>query len=75
MSTWPQLAEILSAIGEDEAVVLTQNGRVIAQVKPVEESSTEKLKERVLGLRRGAVIYIANDFDAELSDSFWSGEE
>ena len=75
VSAWPQLAEVLSAIGEDEAIVLTQDGRVIAEVKPVEEGSTEKPKERILGLSRGAVTYIADDFDAELPDSFWMGEE
>ncbi len=75
VSAWPQLAEILSAIGEDEAIVLTQNGRVIAEVKPVEEGSTEKPKERVFGLGAGEGYYMADDFDAELPDSFWLGEE
>ena len=74
VAAWPQLAEVLSAIGEDEAVVLTQNGRVIAEVKPLEQAE-EPRKKRVLGLSRGAVTYIADDFDAELPESFWMGEE
>lgn len=75
VSAWPQLAEILESMGEDEAIVLTQNGRKIAEVKPIEEIIVEKPKERIFGLSAGAVTYIADDFDAELPDSFWLGEE
>ncbi len=74
VAAWPQLAEVLNAIGEDEAIVLTQNGRKIAEVKPVEEKMKKPRKERTLGLSAGAVTYIADDFDAELPDSFWLGE-
>lgn len=75
VAAWPQLAEVLSAIGEDEAIVLTQNGRKIAEVKPLEESALEKPKERVFGLGAGKGYYMADDFDAELPESFWMGEE
>ena len=30
---------------------------------------------RVLGLHAGSVIYIADDFDDELPESFWLGEQ
>ena len=75
ISTLPQLAEALKEIGEDEAIVLTENGRKIGVVKPEEENTTEKPKERVFGLGAGEGYYMAADFDAELSDSFWLGEE
>ena len=74
VSAWPQLAEVLSAIGEDEAIVLTQNGRNIAEVKPLEKPMNSP-KKRVWGTHPNAVSYIADDFDAELPDSFWLGEE
>ena len=70
-----QLSDVLSSIEQGNEVVLKRDGRVIAEVKPVKEIPTEKPKERVLGLSRGAVTYIADDFDAELPDSFWLGEE
>jgi len=31
--------------------------------------------KRVAGLTKGTFTYIADDFDAELPDSFWLGEE
>ena len=74
VSAWPQLAEVLSAIGEDEAIVLTQNGRKIAEVKPVEKT-IQTPKNRVWGSHPNAISYIAEDFDAELPEAFWMGEE
>lgn len=73
IALWPQLAEALSSIGEGEQIVLTQNGRKVAEVKPLEESAP--CAKRVWGTHPNAISYIADDFDAELSDSFWLGEE
>ena len=75
VASQPQLAEILRAIEQGDDVILTRDGRVIAEVKPSEESVAEKPKERVLGLGAGEGYYMADDFDAELPDSFWLGEE
>ncbi len=75
VASQPQLAEILRSIEQGDDVILTRDGRKIAEVKPVEQSAVEQPKERVLGLSRGAVTYIADDFDAELPESFWMGEE
>ncbi len=74
VSAWPQLAEILKEIGEDEAVVLTHNGRNIAEVKPLEKA-VDSPKRRVWGSHPHSISYIADDFDAELPNSFWLGEE
>ena len=32
-------------------------------------------KPRILGLHAGSTVFVADDFDAELPDSFWLGEE
>lgn len=73
IASWPQLAEVLSSIGEGEQIVLTQNGRKVAEVKPLEEFAPPA--KRVWGTHPNAISYIADDFDAELPDSFWLGEE
>lgn len=70
----PQLAEILRSIEQGDEVILTRDGRKIAEVKPVEESGNLR-KKRVLGLGAGGKFYMSDDFDAELPDSFWLGEE
>ena len=72
----PQLAEILGYIEAGDDVILTRDGHQIAEVKSVDE--TEKsapAKERVLGLGASTHFYMADDFDAELPDAFWLGEE
>ena len=71
----PQLSEILGLIDEGNAVILTRDGRQVAEVKPVEEEVEQPRRERVFGLNRGAISYITDDFDAELPESFWMGEE
>ena len=74
ISVLPQLAEALKEIGEDEAIILTENGRKIGVAKS-EEEITQNAKKRVWGTHPNAVSYIADDFDAELPDSFWLGEK
>jgi hypothetical protein len=58
----------------DEPLALKPNQRVRIQVEPIDEPARSETKRR-LGLQRGAVSYIAPDFDAELSDGFWVGEK
>lgn len=72
----PQLSEILGFVEAGDAVILTRDGRQVAEVKPVDEAETAApLKERILGLGAGTNFYMADDFDAELSEAFWLGEE
>lgn len=74
----PQLSEILGLIDEGNAVILTRDGREIAEVKPLDEAAAkaaEPRKGRTLGLGAGREFYMADDFDAELPESFWMGEE
>lgn len=70
-----KLADILRLVEKGDEVVLTCDGRKIAEVKPAGEKLEEPRKGWTFGLSAGAVTYIADDFDAELPDSFWLGEE
>lgn len=61
----------------DEPLALKPNQRVRIQIEPIESIESPPLPsdaKRRLGLQRGAVVYIAEDFDAELNDDFWLGE-
>ena len=70
----PQLAEILSSIEQGDDVILARDGRKIAQVKSLERAE-EPRKKRVLGLGAGEKFYMADDFNAELPESFWMDKE
>lgn len=74
VAAWPELAEALNLPGEDEVIFLARNGRIIAKVIPTKAVVGENPKKRVWGSHPNAVSYIADDFDAELLDSSWSGE-
>jgi antitoxin (DNA-binding transcriptional repressor) of toxin-antitoxin stability system len=54
-----------------DEVVIEENGEPVARVTPIEKIQR---KERILGLREGQV-WTSDDFDEELPDSFWLGEE
>ncbi len=70
------LEEVVVWVEGGAEVVVTRGGAQIARVLPfLEKGDSPKPKERIMGLNRGAVTYIAADFDAELPDSFWLGEE
>ena len=69
----PQLAEILGYIEAGDDVILTRDGHKVAEVKLADE--TVKPTKRVWGTHPNAISYIADDFDAELPESFWMGEE
>jgi len=60
----------------DEPLDLPPNQKLRITVEPIGSPppATEKPK-RQLGLQRSAVLYIAPDFDAELGDDFWLGED
>jgi hypothetical protein len=60
----------------DDPLALKPNQRVRIQVEPIEQHDSKECGfKRRLGLQRGAVIYIATDFDAELGDEFWLGQD
>jgi antitoxin (DNA-binding transcriptional repressor) of toxin-antitoxin stability system len=62
---------VIALTRNGDEVVLEENGEPLAKVTPIEKPES---KERVLGLREGQV-WLSEDFDDELPDSFWLGEE
>ena len=59
----------------DEPLGLKPNQRVRMQVEVIEQPQGKPGGKRQLGLQRGSVLFIAADFDAELADGFWLGED
>lgn len=64
---------ITSAKSGDE-IVLEENGKPIAKITPIVEAGQNQPKQRILGLGSGKT-WMSDDFDNELPDSFWFGEE
>ena len=62
---------VIALTRNGDEVVIEENGEPLARLLPIQRP--EK-KERVLGLREGQV-WISDDFDEPLPDSFWLGEE
>lgn len=58
----------------DEPLPLKPNQRVRIQVEVIDQSASPTDTKRRLGVQRGTVQFIADDFDAELGDGFWLGE-
>ena len=65
------LQTVLALTRNGDEVVIEENGEPLARLLPIQRPVK---KERVLGLREGRV-WISDDFDEELPDSFWLGEE
>lgn len=64
---WPDL---LRRIESGEEVVIEKNGVAVARLSPVKAVP----KPRVPGLDKGK-IWVYDDFDDPLPDSFWLGED
>lgn len=58
----------------DEPLALKPNQRVRILIEPIDQPAVPAASKRSLGLQRGAIQFIADDFDAELGDDFWLGE-
>jgi len=69
-----RLAELLTKAAGGTEVVILERGTPRAKLVAVEAPAAPHGK-RVLGLHRGAVAFISDDFDAPLPDEFWLGEE
>ena len=66
-----QLQGLLALARNGDEVIIEENGEPSARIVPIQKN---ELRERILGLREGQV-WTSDDFDAELPDSFWLGEE
>ena len=62
---------IIALTRNGDEFVIEENGEPLAKVLPIEKFES---KQRILGLREGQV-WISDDFDDELPDSFWLGED
>lgn len=58
----------------DEPLALAPNQAVRITVEVIEQPAARDESKRSLGLQRGSVVFIVDDFDAELGDEFWLGE-
>lgn len=66
-----QLQGLLALARNGDEVIIEENGEPSARIVPIQKNEPKK---RVLGLREGQV-WTSDDFDEELPDSFWLGEE
>jgi antitoxin (DNA-binding transcriptional repressor) of toxin-antitoxin stability system len=64
------LQELLSLLKEGDEVMLVEGNKPLARLVPVETA----LRERVPDLHPGN-FKVSDDFDEELPDEFWLGEE
>ena len=62
-----RLSELLLVVADGNEVMLVQGEKPVARLLPPEQT----IAERVPGLHRGE-IWMSDDFDAPLPDSFWS---
>lgn len=62
------LAELVEQALQGDEIILVENGTPLVRLLPVAESKPS----RVPGLNRGEV-WMSDDFNAPLSDSFWLG--
>lgn len=67
-----QLKEFLR-LGED--VLVSDGGKVIAKVSKLSIESVDTPKRRELGRLAHLGLVLPDDFDDELPDSFWFGED
>ena len=66
-----QLQGLLALARNGDEVIIEENGEPSARLIPIQKTVR---KERILGLREGQV-WTSDDFDEELPNSFWLGEE
>ena len=72
-----QFAQLLAMASQGAEVVITQSEKPVARLMPAIEAQTvvqAELPKRIFGLNRGT-IWVSDDFDDPLPDSFWLGEE
>lgn len=65
-----RLTELLTLVSQGNEVTVVQNDTPVARLLPPEHDVTE----RIPGLHQGE-IWIREDFDEPLPDSFWIGDE
>jgi len=64
------LSDLVSSALRGEEVIIAEGNKPVARLVPVSETGAV----RIPGLNRGE-IWVSEDFDAPLSESFWTGTE
>lgn len=61
-------------VNQARELPLSQRKQLISEIV---ESLTESvpIQERIFGLHAGSTVFISDDFDDALPDSFWLGED
>lgn len=68
-----QLAALLEAAARGESVEITGDG-VTYEIR-VSALKSQPTQKRTAGLGKGSLVYMSEDFDDELPESFWLGDE
>ena len=63
--------DVLSRLEPDTLFVIKDGDSYVGQILMYDRPQDQP--RRMLGLHRGAVLYMADDFDAPLPDEFWLG--
>ncbi|MGP8329793.1 MAG: type II toxin-antitoxin system Phd/YefM family antitoxin [Methanosarcinaceae archaeon] len=64
-----QFAELLSLVSKGTEIIFKRDNTPLARLSPVAKVQS---KPRIAGLHEGA-IWMSDDFNAPLPDSFWLG--
>jgi prevent-host-death family protein len=64
-----RLADLIAIVSQGGEVIITQDGKPLAQLVPVAKPKGK----RIAGLNRGS-IWTSPDFDEPLPDEFWLGK-
>lgn len=62
---------VIALTKNGDEVVIEENGEPLAKVTPIEKPKEQK--QRVFGLGKG--YWMSEDFDDELPDEFWLGDD
>lgn len=68
------LEELLAELDADTEITLTRGGVPVGRLVPPTGEAQPAQAPRVMGLHEGQG-WISDDFDDELPDSFWLGED
>ncbi len=63
------LSALIAAVEAGEEVIISRANKPVVKLVAMES----KRVQRIPGLHKGAVLYISEDFDAPLPETFWLG--
>lgn len=65
-----KIPELMTLIANGDSVIIEKDNKPFARFIPF----SDKPKKRIAGLQKGK-IWMSDDFDSPLPDSFWLGEK